>query len=324
MTVDRFSEPAGFIWSQITNADGAMIRCGRVQPVGHVKGTVVILPGFRECTEKYFEVIRDFLSRGYAVATMDWVGQGGSERLVKSDPQKAHAPSFDHHIRDLLQFLKTLDPTQKPLIMAAHSMGGHVGLRFLAEHPGLFDCAVLSSPMLDIRTHPMPKPMARNVAKLASASGAATQYVPGGGPWSAKKDAFQDNLRTSDPLRFDHVHQIYQQKPHLQIGDPTYGWVHHSFQSIDVLSDPAYLKKITTPILMQVSQNDMIVERAAQDRAAPLMSNCRLVEIAQSRHEIWMERDDLRQLWLAEVDKFLSPPTSMRPVHDHRPPPSLN
>jgi lysophospholipase len=320
MTVDRFSEPAAFQWGFITNADGARLRTGYVAPQGTVKGTVVLLPGFRECTEKYFEVIRDFLSRGYAVATFDWSGQGGSDRLLKAEPQKAHGQPYEHHIRDLALFLSTLPPAQDPLIMAAHSMGAHIGLRYMADHPGVFDRAVLSSPMIDVLTGAMPKNFARSVAKLAESSGAGAKYIPGGHDWTPQKEAFQDNPRTSDPVRFANIHDIYAQKPDLKTGDPTYSWIHHTFQSIDALSDPAVIKKIAPPILMQVSRKDTIVDRTAQDRAAPLMQNCKVVEIADARHEIWMERDELRQLWLAEIDRFLAKPASPRPGQDISPP----
>ena len=44
-------------------------------------GTVCIFPGRSEFIEKYFEVVGELRRRGFAVAVLDWRGQGGSGRL---------------------------------------------------------------------------------------------------------------------------------------------------------------------------------------------------------------------------------------------------
>ena len=44
------------------------------------KGTIILQSGRTEFIEKYYEVISEFIDRGYAVAMMDWRGQGLSSR----------------------------------------------------------------------------------------------------------------------------------------------------------------------------------------------------------------------------------------------------
>ena len=51
-------------------------------------GTCVLLNGQTEFIEKYFEVIDELRGRGFAVATMDWRGQGGSGRMTAGQPQE--------------------------------------------------------------------------------------------------------------------------------------------------------------------------------------------------------------------------------------------
>ena len=46
------------------------------------RGTVLLLHGRTEFIEKYYPVIEKLLQRGFAVATLDWRGQGLSERPV--------------------------------------------------------------------------------------------------------------------------------------------------------------------------------------------------------------------------------------------------
>ena len=57
------------------------------------KGTIVLLHGRNEFIEKYFETIRHFTDLGFWVATFDWRGQGGSDRLLKR-PLRGHVRRF--------------------------------------------------------------------------------------------------------------------------------------------------------------------------------------------------------------------------------------
>jgi lysophospholipase len=310
-----FTEPKDFEWGHFKNAKAADIRYGRLKAEGESKGTVVILPGFRENIEKYFEVVREMHDKGFDVYVMDWRGQGGSERYLKSNPQKAHSEGFDENIETLHAFMTTVVDTgaaatgsapRQPVIMVAHSMGGHLGLRYLKEHEGVFDSAVLSAPMMDIVTGGLPRPLARQMAKFAKAGNYLEKYIPGGTDWHDQTEKFDDNQVTHDKARFEAANQIVLDNPDLKIGDPTYGWVYHAFSSVDILNDENYLAAIKTPVLMGVAGKDKVVDRPAQDRACGLLPDCEKVEIPEARHELWMERDDLRKAWTDKVDDFLS------------------
>lgn len=299
--------PNGFKWGNFANAKGADIRYGHVKAEGESKGTIVLLTGFRESIEKYFEVAEEMKQRGFDVWLMDWRGQGGSERYIKDAPQKMHHEGYDEQIETLHQFTQTIvdkAPTG-PMVMMAHSMGGHIGLRYLKEHPGVFDSAILTAPMLDVTTGSVPKPLSRQMAKFAKAGNYLDKYIPGGGDWSEERAAFKDNNKTADEHRFKSMQDIVRADPSLKTGDPTYGWLYHTFQSIDILTQEDYLKEIKTPILMQTSGRDTIVDRPAQERAAGLLPHCRRVDIPEAQHEIWHETDALRGPWLAEADSFL-------------------
>ena len=112
MISPRFEEPDGFAWGSFVNDDGANIRYGHIAPKEDPRGVMVLLPGFKEPIEKYFEVIRDMTERGYAVWIMDWRGQGGSDHYLQDDPQKAHSEGFDAQVRDLDKFMR--DIVKKP------------------------------------------------------------------------------------------------------------------------------------------------------------------------------------------------------------------
>ncbi|MFX8715876.1 alpha/beta hydrolase, partial [Acinetobacter baumannii] len=79
-------------------------RVARWSPAGaEARGTVCVLQGRAEFIEKYYETVRDLLVRGFAVATLDWRGQGGSERHRNS--RRGHVNEFDEYGLDLAAFL---------------------------------------------------------------------------------------------------------------------------------------------------------------------------------------------------------------------------
>src|SRR5882757_3826823 len=85
--------PDDTVAGMLKTKDGASLRFARFAPPPGRKGTVCIFQGRAECIEKYFETVRDLRARGFAVAIVDWRGQGGSQRVL-SDPFKGHVRDF--------------------------------------------------------------------------------------------------------------------------------------------------------------------------------------------------------------------------------------
>ena len=83
--------PSGATTGLFKSSGGAKLRYARWEPTRPPKrGTVCVFQGRGEYIEKYFEVVADLRRRGFAVATMDWRGQGGSSALC---PTRARAMS---------------------------------------------------------------------------------------------------------------------------------------------------------------------------------------------------------------------------------------
>lgn len=274
-----------------------------------------MVPGFREPIEKYFETVRDLNTRGFEVYIMEWRGQGGSDRYMPDEPQKPYSEGFDRDIRDLHRFMTDVvkpDATQKTALMA-HSMGGHIGLRYLREHPETFAALLTTAPMLDVETGIFPKPVARRMVQFAKTGRILKKYMPGGSDWEPGKKAFEGNHLTHDAARWQVQETAMEQKPELRSGDPTYGWLYHAFVSIDILNKEDYLKEIKTPVLLGSALEDAVVDVRAQVRAATILPNCTKVDFPGAKHEIWMETDEHRNRWLSAVDRFLDQHMSMAP-----------
>ena len=144
--------PSGGTVGAFQGYDGAELRYARWDATRMPRrGTVCLFGGRAEFIEKYFEVIADLRRRGFAVATMDWRGQGGSQRML-ANPRKGYVRGFWEYDRDLIRFMKdiVLPDCPPPFIGLGHSMGGNILLRN-ATMPGLwFERIVLTAPMIAI------------------------------------------------------------------------------------------------------------------------------------------------------------------------------
>ena len=82
--------PSGASVGSFSGYDGLPLRFATWAATrGPRRGTVCIFQGRTEFIERYFETVSDLRRRGFAVAIMDWRGQGGSGRPI-GHPRKGH------------------------------------------------------------------------------------------------------------------------------------------------------------------------------------------------------------------------------------------
>ena len=143
--------PPGAIEEDISAADGVRLRTARWTPSSAI-GTVVVLGGRGEFIEKYFEVISELLARGFAVATMDWRGQGGSDRPLR-DARKGHVDDFIQFECDLDALVEKILAREcpRPWFGLCHSMGAAVLLGASEGGRCPFERLVLTSPMIAVK-----------------------------------------------------------------------------------------------------------------------------------------------------------------------------
>src|SRR4030081_644959 len=120
--------------------DGMALRFARWPPPPGRKGTVCLFHGRAEFIEKYFETVRDLRARGFAVAALDWRGQGLSDRALP-DRNKGHIDNFSQYDTDLETFMReiVLPDCPPPLFAIGHSMGCAVLLRAAQRGHRWFD-----------------------------------------------------------------------------------------------------------------------------------------------------------------------------------------
>ncbi|HEY0525331.1 MAG TPA: alpha/beta hydrolase [Stellaceae bacterium] len=307
----RFLEPDGFAWGRFQAGDGTSLRWGRLDAAAQAapaepRAHCVMVTGFKEYIEKYFETVSDLAARGLTVWCLDWRGQGGSDR-PRIAPSRPRARDYDRDAGDLAAFAAAMLPPGALRVLIAHSMGGASALLCLKHHPHLFDAAVLSAPMLGVATGRVPEASARRIARATVRCGLGALFVPGGRRWRFDPEIGPARSRTSnDPARC-RVHQAWcAARPELRIDDATYAWLDAALGVTGRLADPDLLGGIRTPILIASAGRDVLVRTDAQRRAAALLPNCTLVDLPEAKHEPFHEVDAVRDRWLAAIDRFLN------------------
>ena len=297
--------PEGVVSGMLKTPDGIALRFARWDPPPGRKGTVCLFPGRAEFIEKYFETVRDLRARGFAVAMIDWRGQGGSQRLLRN-PRKGYVRRYADYDTDLATFIHdvVLPDCPPPVFALAHSMGATILMRAAYQGHHWFERMVLLAPLIGLPG------MRRSVATRAAVrflrmAGLGRSYVPGGDASVMQQRPFIGNLLSSDPVRYARNVAVLEAEPALAIGWPTVAWADATFRMISELADPSYPMKIRQPLLIIAAGQDQIVSTAAIDEfAARLRAGSHLI-VPGARHELLMEQDRFRGQVLAAFDAFV-------------------
>jgi len=94
--------------------------------------------------------------------------------------------------------------------------------------------------------------------------------------------------------------------PALRIGAPTVGWVHAAYRLMDRLARHTYAQRIKIPLLMLAAGDERLVSTPAVEALARTLKNADCIVLPGARHEIMMERPDIRAKFWAAFDAFVS------------------
>jgi lysophospholipase len=297
--------PDHVVTGTLKTRDGVALRFARWAPPPGRKGTVCLFQGRAEFIEKYFETVRDLRARGFAVATLDWRGQGMSQRALRN-PLRGYVRSFDQYQIDLETFIAevVLPDCPPPVFALAHSMGATVLLRAAYAGSRWFDRTVLLAPLLALPglRH---STTARAAVRMMRLLGLGSAYVPGGEATLLTQRPFAGNLLTSDPVRYARNVAVLEAEPALAVAWPTVGWADAAFRAMKETSEPSYPGKIRQPILIIAAGADGVVSTPAiDDFSVRLRAGSHLI-VPGARHELLMEQDRFRAQVLAAFDAFV-------------------
>jgi len=271
------------------------------------KGTIVLQSGRTEFIEKYYEVISEFVDRGFAVAMMDWRGQGLSSRIAHN-PRIGHVDKFETYDDDFVKVMNDCfkEKCPEPFIGFGHSMGGCLLTSYFISSDNMFDKLILCAPMISVRANAFSRRIVSTIGLLEIFGlGSFTMQKPS---WSEKEgwieEPFEENALTSDEARFNRTYKFLTNFPELGIKGITVGWLKHAIQRTNKFKVIDWSNIIEKPLLLLDATQDKLVNSKINKELLG-QSSLTTIKSIGAQHEIMMERDEIRdEAWKA-IDSFL-------------------
>ena len=282
-------ETGAALW--LKTSDGVRIRVAHWNRA-EAKGTVLMFPGRTEYVEKYGRTARAFGERGYAMAAIDWRGQGLADRLIadRDAGYVGHFPDYQLDVAAMIEALEALD-MPKPWFLLAHSMGGCIGLRSVMS--GLpVQAAAFSAPMWGILMSAPMRPAAWALSWSSRRVGAGHKLAPGTKPETyVLAEPFEGNSLTNDPDMYRYMQEQMRQVPDMALGGPSLHWLHEALTEMRGL---AARPSPDMPCLTFLGDKEKIVDPAAIETRMAKWPGGRLMMIEGGEHEVLMELPHMR------------------------------
>jgi lysophospholipase len=266
------------------------------------RAQIFISHGYAESTLKYRELAFTFYQQGYSVYVWDHRGHGWSDRV---GPQKHSVDvlRFTDYSDDLGHLLKQLPQNSRlPTFLFGHSMGGAIAIDYMQRHPNRIQAAVLSSPLLRPRLRGLPVSLVTWLAKSLSHMHAPDKCSVGSAQTAAEFWSFR-LAGTRSRARFD-LFKNETMEADLRMAGPTNRWVITTFETAAGLLAPERMKQLQAPLFVATAGFDRLVRADAIQEFCARAPNCEPHLYAESYHEIWNERDLIRNPYLDDVLSF--------------------
>jgi lysophospholipase len=304
--------PEGTRGGYFTTPDKVCLRYATFpKTAGAAKGTVCLVQGRTEYIEKYFETVGDFQKRGFAVATFDWRGQGGSDRLI-ANRRLGYVRDFNDYWVDLQAFHANilLPDCPAPYYLVGHSMGGLVSLIAATRDRMMFDRIFLSAPMVGLGSQPLSFGSMATIADIVSFLGLGRMAVGRAADELPSEKGFPGNPLTSDLRRYMITVDTWAERPDLIVAKPTFRWAGAAMHAMADASRDAFPAAIKVPVLMLAAARDEVVSTGWTEQLGLRMRTGRHMVIPAARHELFMETDAIRAQVFAAFDAFITEQSS--------------
>ncbi len=255
------------------------------------RASIVIVHGFTEFYEKYYEMTWYLLNMGYNVFLYDHRGHGLSGQTNQQsadEPRLVHVEHFQDYVQDLTQLIDTVVlpvGANLPVYLFAHSMGGAVGTFYLASKGCKVSRAVLSSPMVCPVTEGIPAPIVRIASRhYGKKYGWTTRF-----PHSRDFDPDVDYRKTSDVsyARFKHNLEYRIQDSRYQTSASTNRWMYEALSIQKPLLSRTVTDSIHAKVLLLSAEKDTVVKNHLQKKLASKLSDCTFQSVPNSKHSTY-------------------------------------
>jgi len=275
--------------------------------LGSEKGTIILQSGRTEFIEKYYEVVTEFIERGYAVAMMDWRGQGLSSRISINN-KIGHIDTFKTYDDDLIKVMNELfvPKCPKPFIGFGHSMGGCLLASYFISTENILDKCILCAPMISVRANTFSRRMVSILGLLENFGlGSFPMQKPS---WDDEtgwlEEPFEENALTTDKKRFSRSYEFLCQFPELGIKGISVGWLKQALKRTNKFKQIDWDAAINKPLLLLDATQDKLVNSELNKELLG-QSQLTTIKSIEAQHEIMMERDEIREEAWSAIDQFL-------------------
>ncbi len=272
------------------------------------KGTIILQSGRTEFIEKYYEVVSEFIERGFAVAMMDWRGQGLSSRIA-NNKRIGHIDKFETYDQELIKVINECFALKcpQPFIGFGHSMGGCLMTSYFISSENILSKCILCAPMVSVRANAVSR---RIVSLLGIFENFGLSAFPMQKPaWSDdsgwQEESFLENALTTDEERFSRTFSFLSQFPDLGVKGITVGWLKHALKRTNDFKSMDWSSAIKRPLLLLDASNDKLVNSSLNKELLGQSDLTTIVSL-ESQHEIMMEKDEIRKKAWEAIDQFLS------------------
>tara|TARA_B100002052_G_scaffold298259_1_gene331229 strand:- start:25557 stop:26510 length:954 start_codon:yes stop_codon:yes gene_type:complete len=303
LELEDYKPPEGIKCIYLKMEDGKRIRLAywKKNNQDSNRACVLLQQGHNEFIEKYFETIQELIDRNLDVICYDWRGQGMSDRMI-DDVNKQYIEDFNIHSKDLNYILNNFIEKEfsKPLITIAHSMGGHIILSFSKEVK-IFKGIILSAPMLGFKF----EPFLFWLTKFASFFYNKEDYFIGSKPNMGKETDFEENTLTSDYNRYKRTQKLVRKNPNIRLWGVSNAWVIAVKKSLLEMRKKNWAESLDNNFLVINPVKDKVVNSKKTLKMSKRLPNCRVINVKDSKHEILMEKNELREIFWNNFDIFL-------------------
>lgn len=287
--------------------DGTRIHYYYANPE-HSKGSMVISHGFCEFFGKYHELAYYLYEQGYSFYFLEHRGHGYSGRQI-DEWDKVYVKDYSDYVEDLkcfmdqvvLPVMKEKKENPQNLFLFAHSMGGAIGALFLETYPKYFQCAILSSPLMEMNLGKYPLGVVKLMFLLARLTHHQLDYVPGQKGFDGVR-VFPTSSAMSEP-RYEYFFRLREQDVHNQTYGGCYSWTEASVRATEKLRRNA--GKISVPVLLFQAGRDTMVKPKGQELFCKKAKNVQCVRFEQSKHEIFNGTEDILESYYEKIFDFL-------------------
>lgn len=296
-----------YAWGAFSGEGKLNIRYAKFGSTAGQNGSLLFVNGKGENLFKYIELFYDLHRLGWSpIYSYDHRGQGFSDRVFPEGSKKV-MEDYTAYRKDLETFvqivLRDRSVSGTKLFMIAHSMGGTIALDYLRTHTENqpFKAVVLSSPMIGLQSHLWGF---MEDAFLAMLTGYCSLSACTGKMPSLRSERTYGTFTNSKARYMFSEHIVRERFLQARSSGTSLRWLVNSFKASRQLMETAQRDDIRVPFMILQSEEELFVQNKNQDRFCSLFKRCCHLRRVPGKHEIFMEKDEIRGRAVFETASF--------------------